>query len=205
MTERLKARVLLDRYLSQVRAGLRGLPPEQVDEILRELGSHLQERAEERGGPDEQAMQDSIEALGEPEQIAGQYLTQNLFSRTAATRSPVLMAQTLFHWATLSLEGFAIASISLFLYLLGAGSITLAVAKLFRPDRVGVWVQVIPSEPEAHSISIGGVNGLASGHDLFGWWLVPLGLFIGLSLIIATYRIDLAFIARFRRRSHDLG
>src|SRR5689334_17349776 len=97
-----KARELLDRYLSEVRAGLRGLPTEQVDEILRELRSHVEERAAERGGG-EAGMRASIAALGEPAQIAGQYLTQSLFTRTTATRSPVLMAQSLFHWATLSI------------------------------------------------------------------------------------------------------
>lgn len=203
-----KASELLDRYLSQVRAGLRSLPSEQVDEILRELRSHIVERAGERGGLDTENVRTTLQALGDPVQLAGQYLTENLFSRTAATRSPLLMAQSLFHWGTLSLEGFAIASVSLLLYLVGITCLTMAATKLFKPDETGVWLYADPAHPDVHTVSInlglGPHSAAMAGHEIFGWWLVPLGLLIGLSLIFATYRVDLAFIGRFHRRGHDL-
>ncbi len=193
-----KARALLDRYLSEVRAGLRGLPAEQVDEILRELRSHVEERAEERGGGEE-SMRASIAALGEPEQIAGQYLTQSLFSRTAATRSPVLMAQSLFHWATLSLQGFAVAFVSLLLYFIGGSCLLMALLKPFRPDRVGVW-KAPAGTPGGHGLQLMLHGAPPAGEDLLGWWIVPLGLLLGLSIIVVTYRLDLLAIRNLRRR-----
>jgi hypothetical protein len=189
----------LERYLSRVRAALRGLPPEQVTDILRELRSHVQERAGDALAQDK--VQAALDALGDPEQLAGQYVTQNLFDRAAVTRSPMLMLQSLFHWATLSLQGFAVALVSLFLYMLGATCLMMAIAKPFDPDRVGLWVMDHDSGATKAGLQIyvHGASMSVSGHDLLGWWIVPLGLVLGLSIIVATYRFDLQAIKSFRR------
>ena len=192
-----EAEMTLERYLSRVRAALRGMPPEQVTDILRELRSHVQERAGSALTQDK--VQAALDALGNPEQLAGQYVTQNLFDRAAVTRSPLLMLQSLFHWATLSLQGFAVALVSLFLYMLGAVCLVMAIAKPFDPDRVGLWVPDHDSASDKAELLFS-VHGMPpSGHDLLGWWIVPLGLLLGLSIIIATYRFDLQAIKRFRR------
>ena len=201
-----KARELLDRYLSQVRAGLRGLPTEQVDEIVRELRGHVEERAQEHGGLGAENVRAALGRLGEPEQIASQYLTQSLFARTAATRSPVLLVQSLFHWATLSLQGFAVAFVSLLLYFIGGNCLLLALLKPFRPDQVGVWT-VPASTPGGHGVELllHGAPPEGAGPELLGWWIVPLGLLLGLTLIVVTYRLDLMAIRSLRRRGPTLN
>lgn len=198
-----EAEMALERYLSRVRAALRGLPAEQITDILRELRSHVQERA---GGTLTQTeVQAALAALGDPEQLAGQYVTQNLFDRTTTTRSPVLMAQSLFHWATLSLQGFAVALVSLFLYMMGAGCLMMAIAKPFDPDRVGLWIMSHDSAPAQAGMQIYLHGTPPPGHELLGWWIVPLGLVLGMSLIVATYRFDLHAIKGSRRNGPDLS
>jgi uncharacterized membrane protein len=143
-------------------------------------------------------VQAALDALGDPEQLAAQYVTQNLFDRATVTRSPLLMLQSLFHWATLSLQGFAVALVSLFLYMLGATCLMMAIAKPFRPDEVGVWVHN-GIDTGIHSLQISSSGSPALAHEVLGWWIVPLGLLLGLSLIVATYRFDLQAIRGFRR------
>lgn len=203
MSEHDETGKVLERYLSRVRAGLRGLPPEQVTDIVRELQSHLQERA--GAAPTQTTVQAALDALGDPEQLAGQYITQNLFDRTTVTRSPVLMLQSLFHWATLSLQGFAVALVSLFLYMLGLMSLTMAVAKFFRPDRVGFWVMGHDQASAQTGVQLIFHGQTPMGHEVLGWWIVPLGLLLGLSLIVGTYRFDLQAIKSLRRKGPDLS
>jgi hypothetical protein len=203
MSEHDEAEMALERYLSRMRAALHGLPSEQVTDILRELRSHVQERA--GSASTQAAVQAALDALGDPEQLAGQYVTQDLFDRAAVSRSPLLMMESLFHWATLSLQGFAVALTSLFLYTLGAVCLTMAIAKLFNPDRVGLWVLSHDSTSDQAGVQLS-FHGLPpSGHDLLGWWIVPLGLLLGLSIIVATYRFDLQAIKGFRRNGPDLS
>jgi len=197
MTANDAAKTTLERYLSRLSTALRGLPPEQVTDILRELRSHVLERA--GGALTPAKVQAALDALGDPEQLAGQYVTQNLFDRAAVSRSPLLMLQSLFHWATLSLQGFAVALVSLFLYMLGATCLMMAIAKPFDPDRVGLWVMSQDSAPAKAGLQISFHGMPVSGHDLLGWWIVPLGLLLGLSIIVATYRFDLQAIKSFRR------
>lgn len=195
-----KAQTLLEDYLAKVEAGLRGLPKQQTVDILQELRSHVLDRAETAGTLKETAVAAALQALGDPGQIAEQYLTQNLFERASATRSPLLVLQSLLHWATLSIRGFCIALFSLLLYCMGFSCLIAAILKPFNPSGIGLWL--LPYDADgAHTISI--VLGLtdvqARGHEVLGWWIIPLGLLIGFSLIVATYRYNLGAIRDFRR------
>ena len=199
MAKASKTHALLQDYLAKVEAGLRGLPKDQIDDILQELRSHVLDRAA-AGGLKDAAVVAALDALGDPSQIAEQYLTQNLFARAAATRSPLLVLQSLLHWATLSIRGFCIALFSLLLYCLGGAFFIAAVLKPFRPDAVGLW-SVPGGDPNDHtySLAIGIIDNRIQGHELLGWWIIPLGLLLGFALIVATYRSNLGAIRGFRR------
>jgi hypothetical protein len=200
MAKASKAQALLQDYLAKVDSGLRGLPKEEIADILQELRSHVLERAAAGGPPQEAAVAAALTALGDPGQIAEQYLTQSLFQRAAASRSPLLLLQSLLHWATLSIRGFCTALFSLLLYCLGGGFIIAAVLKPFRPAAVGLWAQP-SSDPSDHtySLSLGITDMPTQGHELLGWWIIPVGLLLGFLLIVATYRSNLGAIRGFRR------
>jgi uncharacterized membrane protein len=195
-----RAHALLESYLSKVRSGLHGLAQEQVTEILQELRSDILDRAGANGVLTEESVRAALAALGDPEQIAGEYLTQNLFERATLTRSPLLMLQSLFHWATLSLYGFMVALFSLFMYMLGASFLMVAVLKPFHPDSIGLWaLDVAGAHAHSYAIHLGGQDIPPLGREILGWWIVPIGLLLGLALIVITYRLDLRAIQEFRR------
>lgn len=201
-----KARELLERFLGKVASGLRTLPKQQVEEIIQELRSHVLDSA--GSTLTEARVTAALAALGDPGQIASQYVTQNLFERASITRSPLLVLQSLFHWATLSLRGFCTGVCSLLFYLMGALFIGAAVMKPFRPASVGLW-SLNNGDPDnySYSLSLGIYDRPLQGHELLGWWIVPLGLLLGCMVIVMTYRFNLKAISAFRRdwRLPNLG
>jgi hypothetical protein len=82
----------------------------------------------------------------------------------------------------LSLTGYAFA---------GCRLLT-ALAKPFAPDRVGLWL--LPDPTDDLSLSLGRHGAGAAGHDILGWWIIPIGLTVGVICAFLTYRIDLRFI-----------
>jgi hypothetical protein len=86
----------------------------------------------------------------------------------------------------LSLAGYAIA---------GLWFLT-AVAKLFVPDRVGLWL--LPDATGDLTLSLNRHALGAVGHDILGWWIVPMGLTVGGICAFLTYRFD---VRHFRRRA----
>lgn len=198
MSDTAKARVLLDRYLAELSSGLRSLSKDQVAEICRELESHVLDRA---GEPlTEAGVRAAMEALGDADALAAQYLTQNLFERAGLTRSPWLLLQSLFHWATLSVKGFWVAVCSLLAYLVGVCFLAAAVMKPFAPGQVGLWSLGDPASGSySYSLSLGLSKAQVQGHEILGWWIVPLGILLGACIVVCTYRYDLRALLAFRR------
>ena len=196
MPDTAKARELLDRYLVELAGGLRSLPKEQVTEIRRELESHVLDRA---GEPiTEAGVRAALAALGEADALAAQYLTQNLFERASLTRSPWLLLQSLFHWATLSVKGFCVAVCSAIAYLLGVCLLAAAAMKPFESDRVGLW-SLKDADDHTYSLSLGIGPAHPQGLELLGWWIIPLGILLGACIVVLTYRYDLRALRDFRR------
>jgi hypothetical protein len=73
-----------------------------------------------------------------------------------------------------------------------------ALLKPIYPKTAGLW-----SLADAGDLSLSlrlGVSGApANGRELLGWWIVPLGLFLGLVLVLFTFRFGLWSIRKFRR------
>jgi hypothetical protein len=64
----------LKKYLDNIRTFLPGRQPEKVDEILREIESHILEKAErERGEINDTSLAIAIKEYGSPEQVAARY------------------------------------------------------------------------------------------------------------------------------------
>lgn len=74
---------------------------------------------------------------------------------------------------------------------------TLFAAKPFAPDRVGLWV--LPDPTGDLSLSLGRHGTGAAGHDVLGWWIIPIGLAVGVACAVLTYRVDLRFIRQLAR------
>jgi len=185
----------LDAWIGQVRTALRGLPPEDVDDIARELSSHAIERAG-GAGADAASMTAALDALGSPRELAGLYLGERLAADMGRAGSPWQVLGAVWRLTGLSADAAFVLAGSLAGYALAAVFLLTALAKPIWPSRVGLWR--LPTTDGDLSVSLGrSLHPI--GQELLGWWIVPLGLLLGAALAFLTWRFGLAGVRRLGR------
>lgn len=97
-----EAQKRIESYLGRSRARLRGMDREDIREIVEELRGHIQEKTEAAGEIKMATVDAVLAALGSPEELASQYVTDDLLARAEVSRSPWRTLEGLFHWASLS-------------------------------------------------------------------------------------------------------
>ncbi len=130
----------IEAYLGRLRGRLRGINQEEVREIVEELRSHIMDKAAASGEQRNNLRRGRRGAgcSGQPEELASQYLTDNLLARAEVSRSPLQILRSLFRWASLSVAGFFVLLGSLFGYFFGVVFILVAVLKPFHPHAAGI-------------------------------------------------------------------
>ena len=88
-------------------------------------------------------------------------------------------------------------------YFLGVVFILVAVLKPFHPETAGLWTSRDASGDLSLSVHMGFGYAPVSGHEVLGWWIVPIGLLSGCLLVILTTRFGL-WCARLYRKSRAL-
>ncbi|MGA7686677.1 MAG: hypothetical protein WCC32_16995 [Terriglobales bacterium] len=189
-------------YLARVRKGLAGLSREAASEIVEELRSHILEKAAVNGEATPAAVEDVLAALGKPEELAAQYMADDLLERAASNRSPRLFLRGLVLWASLSAGGIFVLIGCVVGYFLGGAFMLCAILKPLHPQSAGLWR--LPDEAHSYSLRLGFGSVPAGGTELLGWWMVPVGLLLGGGLCLLTTKCAL-WCARVYRRSHALG
>jgi uncharacterized membrane protein len=197
----------MEAYLGRLRRRLRGMHDDDAREIVEELRSHIRDKAAASGPagspPSGQmtaaAVEQALAALGSPEELASQYLTDDLLARAEVSRSPLRILESLFHWASLSVAGFLVLLGSMVGYFLGVVFILVAALKSFHPRTAGVWV--IPSGAGDFEVSIrlGFGSAPLGGREVLGWWIVPLGLAAGCALVMLTTRFAIWCVRQYRK------
>lgn len=190
----------IDAYLARLRKRLRGIDDQDVREIIEELRSHILDRASVSGedvtAPGVGA---TLGALGSPEQLASEYLTDNLLAMAEITRSPVRILEILFRWASLSIAGCFAFLGSILGYFLGTAFILCALLKPVHPQTAGLWILPAGTKDSTISLRLGFGNIPPDGRDLLGWWIVPIGLVMGCGLVMLTTRFALWCVRRYRQ------
>ena len=200
MTEADVAQKEIEKYLQELRAALRALPAEQASDIVEELRSHIVEKAAASGETTPAAVDSVIADLGKPEDLARLYLIDDLQVRALASRSPLLVLGSLFRWASLSFAGFWALTSSLVGYFLSGALVCCALLKPIHPRTAGLWM--IPDGADYEiSLRLGFGSVPAGSRDLLGWWIVPIGLTVGIGLFLLTSQCGLWCIRRLRRAS----
>jgi hypothetical protein len=193
----------IDAYLDRLRARLRGFDPTAVGEIVEELRSHILDKAAQPGNTSGEATPAAIDAalaaLGSPEELAEQYVTDNLLARAETSRSPLRILQSLFRWGSLSVAGFFVLVGSLVGYFLGVIFMLVAVAKLFHPHTAGLWILPSADDDFEFSFRMGFASVPAGGREVLGWWIVPIGWLGGGGLIMLTTYVAAWFVRQYRR------
>jgi hypothetical protein len=182
----------IDGYLAQVRVALRGLPEREIDDILRELRSHVDDLAGKEGSGVEAALQ----SLGDPLDLAQTYRAENQMVRAQCSGSPLIILQGLRH-ATSGTLGRVSATALYVLGYFGMGTLWAgALEKLLAPSRGGLWYT--PGDFWSLTLVVGG-NPPEGARELLGWWLVPIAVLAGWGVKYVSDRIARWWIGRYRR------
>lgn len=163
--------IRVDSYLMTLRRSLGALPPEDVNDILREIRGHILERAEASGELTNERLVQILKELGRPEDIGPLYQAEAMVARARASFSPKLILLTTLYWAMRSAIGIFVFLAGVLGYILSLTLFLMALAKPFMPDRVGVFV------------------GMPATREILGWWIIPVGLVFGPLLMIGTTRL----------------
>ena len=193
----------IEAYLGTLRQRLRGMNDEDAREIVEELRSHIRDKAAASGQMTAAGVDAALAGLGSPEDLASQFMTDDLLARAEVSRSPVRILESLFRWASLSVAGFLVLLAAIMGYFFGVVFILVAALKPFHSQTAGLWV--LPNGAGDHEISVrlGFGSAPVSGRELLGWWIVPLGLGVGCALVMLTTRFAI-WCARQHRKSRAL-
>ena len=198
MTTKTSSESQIESYLAQVRTALRGIPEREIEDILRELRSHVIELKEEEGGDVDAA----LGSLGDPVDLARTYRAENQLMRAECSGSPLAILQGLRH-ASRNRWGRSLLTV---LYVFGyANVLTLwaaAIDKLFAPSRTGLWHTPGKIWP-LNWVTDGSAP--AGAHEVLGWWLVPIALVVGWALRSLIDWIAQWWIRRYRRSRGSKG
>src|SRR5208337_3756311 len=189
----------IEAYLSRLRGRLRGVNGEEVREIVEELRSHIMDKAAASGAVTAAGVDAALAALGSPEELASQYMTDNLLARAEVSRSPLQILKSLFRWASLSVAGFFVLLGSIVGYFFGVVLMLVAVAKLFHPRTAGLWTYRDSTGDLELSFRLGFGSVPGVGKDVLGWWIVPIGWLLGCALVMLTTHIAVWFVRQYRR------
>jgi hypothetical protein len=194
-----QAQQKIEAYLGRLRQRLRGMNDDDAREIVEELRSHITDRAAGDGSVMPAGVDEALAALGHPEELAGQYMTDSLLARAEISRSPVRILESLFRWASWSAAGFLVLLGSILGYFFGVVFILVAALKPFHPESAGLWV--LPSGISDFEISLrlGFGNPPSGGREVLGWWIIPAGFAAGCWLVILTTRLALWCARRYRK------
>lgn len=185
----------IESYLNEVRAGLRGIPSAQAVEIVQELRSHILDRALTGGDVTEAAVAAALERLGRPKEVAAMYVAENIVTRAETSFSPWLVLKGLFRWAGISTAGVFVFFGALTGYVLALSFTLSALMKPFAPERVGLWVR----EDDYSLVVLGMTDAPHSATELLGWWIIPVGLMVGIGLFLLTSQFSLWSLRKFQQ------
>jgi hypothetical protein len=192
-------RQAIDTYLKVLRKRLRGLSETVSDDVVKEIRSHILEKASLGGEVTPVSVAAVLSDLGGPEELASQYVTDDLLARAQVARSPWLLIQSLFRWASLSLVGLCMLTFALLGYFLAGSFALCALLKPFHPNAAGLWLLPDPADAYSVSLRLGFGPPPADGRELLGWWIVPIGLAFSMGLVFLTFHFGLWGIRRFWR------
>lgn len=173
------------------------LPRDVVRDAVREIESHLRERiaAADAAPGEREVLERILGELGPPLRVAQAYSAERTIDEAVATGRVVPMLRAIWHLAVSTVAGFFAAIGLMFGYLVGVGSIAVAVIKPFFPQNAGIqFVHGVP-------VGFGAQFPLKPGIDLRGgYWVIPLALAFGLAVLVATHRCGRLYLAWWRER-----
>ena len=187
----------ITHFLNAFRTHLRSVAAPERDEIIREIGAHIRDAAEEPGT----SVAEVLARLGPPAALARGYADEALLQRARQSTSPALLLRAALRLATRGVSGVLVFLVTVFGYAIGAGLALTALAKLFFPSHTGLWVR--NGQLETSGVLL--YTPQAPSHEVLGWWYVPLALCTGVLLIWLTTTAVRSCLRLSRRAQGRLG
>jgi hypothetical protein len=189
-------------YLFVLKRSLPGwLPAPTVRDALREVESHIRERAEQvEPVPDEREALEAILAhLGAPSRVAAAYATEMAVDEALSSGRILAFARALGRIAVSTVLGF-FTFLALFLgYGMGVSFLLMAALKPIFPENVGL-IRV-----DGRFRSMGIDFGLPPGATVEGgYWIIPICFALGILCLWVTQRSARRVLRRWQARRREL-
>ena len=192
------AQAKIEAYLHRLRGSLRGLGAEEIREIVEELRSHILDKASAEGDVTAASVEGALAALGSPEDLARDYVTDAVLARAEVSRWPLEILKSLFRWASLSVAGFFALLGTILGYSAGMVFFLVAALKPFHPENAGLWVWRTSGDV-MYSVRLGFGTPPAGARELLGWWIVPVGLVVSCVVVVLTTHFAVWCVRHYRR------
>jgi uncharacterized membrane protein len=196
-----QAQKILDDYLQRLAQALQSLREPDCQEIFREIQSHIYERLEQN----EEILlepEDVLEVLyklGEPSSYISLYLTDAYLQKGFEQRSPGLLLRGILRWMGSSALSYLYSFPFFVLYFVSLLLFTVGVAKALFPNHIVLYAyqpeEILKEIGEAGSSHFAFGFSFSTGkplnaddmrHEIFGHWLVPIGIIGGILLGIGA-------------------
>lgn len=168
----------MGEYLSALRTQLAPITLAEREEIVREIGAHIRDSAEESGA----SVATVISRLGPPAQLAAQYRDGLLIRRASRSVSPLLLLRAALRLASKGVIGVVVFFCAVLGYAMGGGLVLTALVKPIMPANTGTWVE------NGHLVSSGILFPAPQPpqHEVLGWWYIPIALTVGSLVMLIT-------------------
>lgn len=149
-------------YIRHLRWSLASLPADERDDIVAEARSHLQEKLE-RGARIEEA----IDGLGAPEDFARAFITERALLSALGSRDSMGLLAALGARSIRNARTVSATAGCVFVWMLSLVMCAVAVAKVFDPTHVGMWIG-------GGEFFLGATDAPSKGHEVLGLWIFPI-------------------------------
>jgi uncharacterized membrane protein len=176
------AEMQIDSYLTDLRVHLGPLTIAEREEIVREIGAHVRDSAEQSGA----SIETVLSRMGSASELAAQYRDGLLISQASRSLSPLVLLRAALRLATKGVFGVVVFFLGVSGYAMGGGLVLTALIKPFLPANTGVWVE------NGHLTSSGVLfpPPAPPQHEILGLLYIPLALAAGsLILLFTTWAI----------------
>lgn len=130
----------IELYLERIATGLGSMDSVQKKEIVAEIRSHLEDRLSElKAGGDPNAVFRVLRALGDPNELTAQFVTEGRLRSGAKSYVPWTLLRRAARIACTGIRGFAVFLVGLVGYVATLAAIVAVAVKPFMPG-MGLWV-----------------------------------------------------------------
>jgi hypothetical protein len=170
----------VSQWLSLLQHALKALPQSERDDIVREARAHLEDRIAAGLSSDQ-----ALHGFGDAHTYARSFLDEHSLNTALTSKRIVPMLKTLTAFAGRSTLAFFGLMGTLIAGSIGLSSAISLVAKIFKPELVGLWYR---EEDHNTMLRLGTWNPPEGATDIAGAWIYPLLIvLIAVGFLMARY------------------